>query len=841
MKKINYLAVVVLSLLCGVVYAQRPSGGGGPPAGMGKMPPGGFANAPKIGRLYGKIVDADSKQPIPYASVAIMRGQKDSVVGGSLTAENGDFNIEQLPMGRLKVKVTSLGFKGFMKQVMVIPPDNVEQDLGDIAISADAKVLNTVEVKAEKATLQMGIDRKIFNVEKNIHSQGGTAEDVMKTVPSVTVDADGNAQLRNNSAALYIDGKPTTLSLNQIPASQIEQVEIITNPSAKFDASTTGGILNIVMKKNTAPGYNGIIAVGAGTGNHYNAMANLNIKQNPFNLSLSYNLNSVDQTVAGYALRTDHPNGILRDYYNTYNMPDNNRAFNFGRMALDYNLNNRNVLTLSENIVAGNFNINDHQLYNTLTPVRDTITYGDRNFNTHNHFNNYTTELAWKKSYPKKGKELSASGQFSYSQNNSLSDNLTNTDSINTSPRFVKQLPTETLHNLGSGHGSQFILQIDYANPVTDSSKIELGARSFMNNSVSDFQYNVLDPASDQFINNPNLSNHFDLQNIINAAYVNYSGRYRSWGYQAGLRFEQSSLTGVTSPNETKVTAYNYPSTGSDIFNSLFPSLYLSKKVAQNEELQLNFSRKTRRPDFMALMPNLIVVDKFTYRQGNPTLKPQFINLAELNYSKLFGEHNLVASVYLRQTDQPITNITIPYPLNPQVNLSTFINAQSNTVFGTDNTLKLQVSKNVEWLTSVNIFDSKLRADTISNEGWAMNAKMNLTFKLPASLTLQVSGNYESKRIELQGYTQPQAFSDVSLKKDFGKFASLTLSVNDVFDSRKNVTFLSTSFYDQEQLRRREARFIKLGFQLRFGKVDASIFRKRKPSGEGQDQQQMDM
>ncbi len=840
MKKLITLSLFLFLAASTILQAQRP-GGGTPGAGGGRMPggmpPGGLKNLPKIGRLYGKIVDADNKQPIPYASVAILGFPKDSVVGGSLTQDNGDFNIEGLPMGPLKVKVTSLGYTDFSKRVMVIPPDNVEQDLGNIAISANAKLLNSVEVVAQKSTLQMGIDRKIFNVEKNINSQGGTAEDVMKTVPSVTVDADGNAQLRNNSATLYIDGKPTTLALNQIPANQIEQIEIITNPSAKFDASTTGGILNLVMKKNTAPGYNGIVSASAGTGNHYNGFGNLNIKQAPFNLSLNYNINAADQPTDGYSYRVNHfPGGRIPAYFNTTNRPDNARLFSFGRVALDYSLNNRNTITLAENIFAGNFNIDDKQYFNTLNTGLDTTTYGNRNFATHNHFNNYGTELGWRKTYPKKGQELTANLKYEYSKSSSISDNLTNTDSIQSlSPRMIS-LSRETDHNVGGSHSNQLTLQLDYTNPVNDSTKIEMGVRSFMNHNTSDFQYNIYNDNAQDFINIPSLSNHYDLTSLINAAYFTYSSRLHGWNYQAGLRFEQSSLTGVQSPSETKVTAYNYPSGVSDLPNALFPSLFLTRKVGTNDDIQFNFSRKIHRPDFMALMPTLIVLDKFTYRQGNPTLKPELINLAEFNYSKLFGQNNLIFSLYLRNIEQQITNITIPYPADPTINLSTFVNANSTTIYGTDITLKVQLGKNVEWTNSFNGFNVNLSTDTIHNSGWSANAKTNFSIKVTPTWTLQLSGAYESKRINLQGYTKPQAFSDISVKKDFNRFSSLTLSVNDVFDSRRNINVLQTTFYDQEQLRRRETRFVKLGFSFRFGKMDASIFRKRKPTDDQQQQ-----
>ena len=221
-------------------------------------------NTPAIGRLYGKIIDASKKEPIAYASVTVLRtlpNGQDSLIGGALTLENGDFNITSLPMGAFKVKVSFVGNKDLIKPVKISPPNSIEQDLGDWAMLEDAQVLSAIEVKAEKATTTMSLEKRVFNVDKNITSAGGTAEDVLKNVPSVTVDMDGNTKLRDRSATIYVDGKPTLMALNQIPSNQIESVEVITNPSAKYEASTMGGILNIVLKQNRKAGYSGVIGL----------------------------------------------------------------------------------------------------------------------------------------------------------------------------------------------------------------------------------------------------------------------------------------------------------------------------------------------------------------------------------------------------------------------------------------------------------------------------------------------------------------------------------------------------------------------------------------------------
>jgi hypothetical protein len=259
-----------------------PSGMSGPPSGMGGF--GGMKMA--IGRIYGKVVD-NQKKPVSYASVSLKTFGKDSLIGGQLTEDNGDFNITDLPFGAYNLKINYLGYKDIVQKVVVVP-NNMEQDVGDLVMSPDVTKLKEVVITGENAIMEMKADRKVFNVSKDISARGGTGLDVMKNIPSVSVDADGNVTLRNNSPQIYIDGKPTTLTLDQVPADQIERVEVITNPSAKFEAASSGGILNVILKRNNKPGYNGIVNMGIGTNSQYNGMAMLNLKQRKFGVSVMY-------------------------------------------------------------------------------------------------------------------------------------------------------------------------------------------------------------------------------------------------------------------------------------------------------------------------------------------------------------------------------------------------------------------------------------------------------------------------------------------------------------------------------------------------------------------------
>ena len=319
---IFFLATVLSSL------AQRPQGGGGGMPGMnngnGGNPFGPGGMRLPVGRVYGKIIDASGKEPMEYAVVTLLAFQKDSVIGGGLSKANGDFSIDKLPMGRFRLRIQSIGYKTLFVPVLITPA-TIEQDLGNIRLEVDAKVLKEVKVEADKSNVTMNIDRKVYNADKDLSAKGGTAIDVMKNVPGVTVDADGNVALRNSSPTIFVNGRPTTLTLEQIPAEDIDRIEVITNPSAKFDASATGGILNVILKQNTKPGYNGMLGASIGTNNRYGLNGNINVKESPFNFFLSYNLNMRGNSNKGF---TNRENLMNEEVISSFRQTNNNMVRN---------------------------------------------------------------------------------------------------------------------------------------------------------------------------------------------------------------------------------------------------------------------------------------------------------------------------------------------------------------------------------------------------------------------------------------------------------------------------------------------------------------------------------
>ena len=817
MKKI--VALIIALLFVQFAKAQFPGGGGGAPGG--KMP--------SIGHLYGKILDATTKEPVEFASVALLWFDKDSAVAGCLVKTNGDFSLDNLAFGAFRLRISFIGYKT-IEQKMFINMQNIDKDLGNIMLAPDESLLKDVVVTEDKATVQMSIDRKIYNVDKDISTRGGTGLDAVKNIPSVTVDADGNVSLRNNSVAIYVDGKPTTLTLQQIPSDQIDRVEIITNPSVKFDASTTGGILNVILKRNTKPGYNGVIMGGIGTNDRYNGMGSLNVKQGKFNVSAMYNINTQTNYNDGFTNRNNitlpPPDSITHTVNKYYNQTDTNRmknTFQFTRLAVDYYINNRSTLTVSGNYVHGSFNANDlqHFAYNDIN--NSPILNGDRINSSRTSFNNYTGQINYQHTYPKQGKEFTTSLTVNGGQ-------------TQTNYTYTTYYPNPLPHVIQTANGStptwQYTYQADYVNPINDHSKIEAGVRSFMQHSTTKQQTFDKDLVGDDYVPDAYLTNDYNITNLTNAAYINYSSKVLGINYMAGLRFEETYFKGTIVNKDTSFSYYYPDAKLNKLQYCFFPAVYFSKKLAHNQEIQVNFSRKINRPNFFQLMPFNMGSDNANIQRGNPGLQPEFLNLAELNYNIIWGKLNFLTSFYFRYSQNPITNIAFPEPGDPTILVNTYQNGKDKIVGGLDNTLKFTPVKNLDLMANANIFYTTINylngTTQITNSGYSWTGKASISYKFPGNFTMQVNGNYQAPQIIPQGTTRIVQFMDVTISKNIKQKLIFTLLLSDVFNSKRNGTNYNTTDYIQDLSRRRETRYLKFTVMYMFGKMDSGIFKKMK-------------
>jgi hypothetical protein len=817
MKKI--IIVSCLLFISSLILAQMPGG---------KMP-GNMANMIS-GKLYGKIVDSKTKESIPFASVTILPFGKDTVISGVLTKDNGEFLFDNVSLGGYKVKISFIGYKT-IEQSAFVNMSQLEKDLGNIEIEADATVLKAAEITDEKSSYVMAVDRKIYNVDKDISTRGGTALDVMKNVPSVTVDADGNAQLRNQGAQIFVDGRPTTLTLAQIPADQIERVEVITNPSVKFDASTTGGILNVVLKKNTKPGYNGVIMGGIGTGNRYNGMVNLNIKQHPFNISIMYNFNNQLNKNNGFTYRENLLGDTLNSVFDQKNITTMWNLFNFGRLSIDYSINNRNTLTFATNIVNGNFDTKDEQSFLIEDDKENPTLMGNRINTSGFSFVNLTGQLIYRHSFPKAGHELTSDLSYNQTFGSGQYEYNTNAELPNTSNTFKS-----IQRSLSSNDNMMYTFQTDYINPISETQKLELGVRSYFKRNLSANNVWNQNQISNSFDVDSILTNQYIIDDMINAAYVNYNGQTNWFNYQGGLRFEQSYYAGNI-VNKNQKFSYMYPNSSGNIMKSIFPGIYLSKKFGTGQEIQMNFSRKINRPNFFQLMPFIMFADQQNIRIGNPQLTPEFINLAEINYNLIKGKINWLPSFYLRQTENPITNISYPLTPNSATLVNTFTNGSNAISYGWDNTIKATNIKKLDVTLNTNIFYTYITWNagpmSFSNTGYSYIAKLNLSYKLPWDVNAQINGTYEAPKIIPQGTTNPVYFTDLSFGKTIKMKWTFNFTISDVFNTKRMGTHYETQFYNQDLSRRRETRFFKLSVTYMFGKMDSSIMRKFKSMRRG--------
>lgn len=789
------------------------------------------------GRIYGKVLDGKTKKPVEFASVVVLWYNKDSAIAGGFTESNGDFNLENLPpMGGFRLRVSLIGYKNFDTKIYIQAPNKLEQDLGNIRLDVDEKILKEIEIVGEKSTFQMSVDRKVYNVEKDLSVRGGTGVDVLKNIPSLTVDGDGNATLREKSVMMYIDGKPTTLTMQQIPADQIERVEVISNPGAKYEAAASGGIINVVLKKNQKPGYNGMVMGSIGTGDRYGLTTNINVKENPWNFSVMYsgNLTNYNQT-KGYTENTtfNFNNAITNtkgsDFFKQNNTLTSKNQFHFGRVGAEYNINNRNTIGGGIAYVNGLMGFNDQQFFSNTSSNNIEYSKGKRVNLQGSSFENYTGQITYKKTFPEPGKELTVDANY----NTSLAGNgyTFTTENQVWQNNGYQYLPNSIQKNKGGTTSNQYVFQADFVNPLSDTRKFEAGVRSFLKNSdfENNAQYNTF-PSGD-FITDTSQTNRYTIKDMVNAAYATYTGKtFWDIGYQGGLRFEQTYYYGkLTDRNQS--FKYEYPAGSKNWQYTLFPSLYLSKKMGK-QEIQFNLSRKIDRPNFFQSMPFVMFSDNRNYRIGNPALKPELINIGELNYNLQFSKGNWLTSAYTRFSENPITNFQYPSAADSNITVSTWVNAKNIWRYGYENTLRLNLHQNFNTTLNFDVFYVYLNGGSLNNqpeqkaEGWSYKAKVGFNYTLPWKIQLQVNGTYDAPKVILNGRTFDNYFMDVSLGKTINTKLIFNLTLSDAFNTKRHGSDITTAYIDQVAMRRREGRFLRFSVTYLFGKFDTSIFKR---------------
>ncbi len=812
------------------------------------------------GHFYGKIVDAN-KKGIEGVTLQIKGTKFDPVtkksseviLGTMLTAPNGDFSFENLPvMGNFKLTISSIGYKKLEKQLnfgikmgggqsMQEMMALVDKDLGNIKLEESPTDLQSVTVSSSaKPQFEMGIDRKIFNVDKNIVSTGQTAVEVMKNIPNLNVDIDGNVTLRNATPTLLIDNRPTTLTMDQIPADIIDKVEIITNPSAKYDASGgNAGILNIVLKKNKKNGYNGGIRSGIDMRGKFNGGGDLNLRNNKLNFSMSANMNgrkSINSSKNERQILGTRPSFVNTNSDNT-----SNGSFDFYRAGIDYLPDNRNSFSLYSNIFHGGSVNAGTQTIDSMNnkPVDNLV--NNSNFD----FLNKGAQLGFKHLFAEPGHEITADFNYNEANNN-------NASTINS--KYINQRTN------GVGNNKNYTTNIDYAREYKSGIKFETGIRY---NSRDEFN------SRDQFRNNiylSSVSTKYNYGENILAGYVNLNGKANKLSYQLGLRAENRSYT-VNVQNHLGLDSLHFKKS---FPISLFPSAFVTYKINDKQDVQLNYSKRINAPNFFQLQPFPDYTDPLNISVGNPNLDPQFTHSFELGYNNAYQKGaNFLANAYYKYSTNLITNY-IYKAINPITNdsafYSSYINANTAITYGLELSNKTTLAKWWDLNLSFNLFNSSIEAtipgQNVNNNLTSWFSKMNNNFKLPKGYSIQFSGQYQAKTIlppggggrggggfggfggggfggpqsTAQGYNLPTYDFDVAVKKDWtlsgGRTASLSFSVNDVFKTRVNKTYSESQYFIQNVTRIRDQQFFRLNFSYRFGKFDVNLLKRKNNKSE---------
>jgi Outer membrane receptor proteins, mostly Fe transport len=804
----------------------------------------------KTGKLYGKIVDAKTNKGIEAASVQLFKISDNSLAGGMLTKPNGDFDILNISTtDSFRLEVSAIGYA---MQEMVIAFDKkgaAEKDLGNIKMQADAKYLGSVTVVAQKPALQMGIDRKVFDVQKSLVSTGGTGIDVMRNIPSVSVDVDGNVLLRNSSPQIFVDGRPTILTLDQIPADNIERVELITNPSARFDAASMGGIINVVLKKNRKLGLNGIVSAGIGTPRIGNGNMALNWRQGKVNFFVSGSYNQSGGRTKSETYRTNKDNGIATDYFNQFTETDRLRRFGSIRFGADYFMDNRNTLSISQNFVKGRFTNDEVQNQEYFDLHRQPHHYGARFSDNIGNMNRSNTQLVFKHNFPETGKSLSADVTY----NTGRGDNESNILNTYFNPDGSQYAAPNKVLNNGHDKNNQVTVQVDFVDPNGDDNKLETGVRTFINDFTGAFNAFSM---NNGFKEKLPLSNNYTYREMVHAGYVTYTGKVLGIGYQAGLRAEYSKFDGELVDSARKF-GYEYPNGFDNLFNALFPSLYLTKTIDEEQEIQLNYSRRIRRPNFWQLNPFVDINDPFNIRQGNPNLKPEFNNAFEFNYNNTYTTGSFLGVLYFRHSTGEFTRYsdTITAEQYEQLNnaavdpsaiLNTFVNADYENNIGAEFTLQQRIGKQMDITPTFNMQYRKVKSGVnntdLSNDGFSWESKLIVNYRLASvspvfnKLSFQLMGEYESPEIMPQGKSKERYVADFGMRKEMLKNkVVLTFNVNDIFNSRRWGSIYDTDDFYQDSYRRRDPRNFRFTVSYKFGKADFQLFKRNNGNNRDRD------
>ena len=741
------------------------------------------------GNLTGYVYDSSENKPLEYATISLINLKNGSVVNGTISDESGYFQLKNINPGEYRIEITFIGYEKEVIEKIEINDKNRKIELGQVMISPATESIDEVVVTADRPTMTYKIDKKVINVSQQHTSASGTAVEILENVPSVTVDIEGNVSLRGSqSFTVLIDNKPTVLdpsdALSQIPASAIENIEIITNPSAKYDPDGTSGIVNIITKKNRMQGLNGVANLNAGKYDRYGADFLLNFRREKFSVYVGADVNTRNM----YGSREEDN----RTFYNdttSYVLSDG--EFNRGgssysfRGGVDYNFNAFNTLSFEARYGNRDGNSDNETNYHEFINPGTFDEYYTSKEESERGGDYLSLNLSYTRKFNKKGHELYALVNYSRRDFDSESTNRLRdfNNNIVRGQRSIESGPRQPLR-----------FQLDYTLPLSETNKFEAGYQSRMSDNTEKAEMFLYDTSAAvmDFVFQDLYSNTSNYRRSIHSIYAIYSGELGNFGYQGGLRGEYTyrDIT-IDETNE------NFNIDRWDIF----PTVHVSYNLPKENQLMASYTRRIDRPRGWYLEPFLTWSDAYNVRQGNPGLDPEYIDSYELSYLNKFGRNSFSFEAYYRVTNNKIERVRSRWENADNVFLSSFENVGKDYALGIETMLGLDVQK--WWHVDLmgNLYDyrveGQLDGSDFSESSFNWNIRFNNILRFGDNSRLQFNAMYNSPTISAQGERSDFFMANLAYKHDFLKKAfSATLQVRDVFGTMKHsFTYQGDDFY----------------------------------------------
>lgn len=764
------------------------------------------------GKITGQIKDTKG-QNVGFATIILQDKTSQKVVQGNTTNEEGKFTLENVPNGFYKLTARFVGYTDKIVDSLTISDTQKEIALSNITLKDDSEIKG-IEVVGQKDLLEELPDRIVYNAEKDLTNAGGTAADVLRKAPMVSVDLDNNVQIRGNSnVKILVNGKPSAMmannvgeALRQFPADMIKKVEVITNPSAKYEAEGTAGIINIITKKKTLEGVNGSIFSAAGTRNS-NLFTNLNIKRKKIGTSLSFGGGA---WYAPFRSETNRDNLLPNLSFLNQDNDGNNLGFwGNGNWNTEFDLSNKHAFSTNVRFSRGGYMSNSILSTNfadeNLNPLQQFARDTDQTYNNGN------TDITadYTRIFKDSRKDWSVIAQYSRGINNNRYELLQN-PANSTIVDYQERNRNEAINQ-------EWSFQTDFTQPLDSSKTLELGARATLRNVNSDFHLDLFDFNENNYINQPNLSNIFEYQQNVMAGYTVFSwNTKKKLGIKAGLRYEMTDINGDFKSSDTTIN---------QSYDNLIPSLAISKSFDKIGQFKISYSRRIQRPFIFYLNPYVNFVDNKNISFGNPNLRPELTNNFELGYSIFKKNTSFNTTLYWRNTNDVISSIR-SVDANG-ISSTTFDNFATNNSYGVSVFGGFQFLKNGRINSNLNVYYVNLNNQ---NEGWMYNGNVNISYKFNKNFSLQSFSIINSPRVELQGTSGTWFYYNLGLRRAlFKEKGGITLGLDNPFANAMVIrSKFNTDSFQSNSTVYQYNRGIRVSFNYNFGKIQNEQRKPRK-------------